>query len=58
MKEGKSALKGFVKQYTIAGIEGFSPRDFLREVKPKVVELFEKNKQTNKNQDNFVLLNE
>ena len=28
------------------GEEGFSPRDFLREVKPKVVELFEKNKQT------------
>ena len=46
VKEGRSALKGFARQFTIKGEEGFSPRYFLRKVKPKVVELFEKNKQT------------
>ena len=48
VKEGRSALKGFAKQYSIEGQEGFSPRDFLREVKPKVVEFFEKKKKTKK----------
>ena len=46
MKEGRSPLQNFTRQFTIKGEEGFSPRNFLREVKPKVVELFDKNKQT------------
>ena len=46
VKEGRSALNNFARPFTIKGEEGFSPRNFLREVKPKVVELFEKNKQT------------
>ncbi|XP_022802285.1 uncharacterized protein LOC111339828 [Stylophora pistillata] len=35
--EKKSALKGFVKMYTIDGVGGYGPMDFLEGVKPTVI---------------------
>ena len=36
--EAMSSLRGFAKMYTIDGVGGFSPLDFLMAVKPTVVE--------------------
>jgi len=52
IKENKSAVKGFAKQYTIDGIEGIDALTFLSKVKLQVPSLLEKNRM---NKINMVL---
>jgi len=44
IRESKSALRGFAKQYTIDGVEGIDAMSFLSRVKHQVLCLFEKNR--------------
>ena len=46
IRKEKSALQDFTRQYVIDGKDGYSPKDFLSAVKPKVVEKLKENKQT------------
>jgi hypothetical protein len=46
IRESKSAIKGFTKQYTIDGWNGTDADRFLKTVKPKVISLLSKNRQT------------
>ena len=39
MKEREQALKGFFKTYRIDGKRGYGPQDFIKKLKPKVLEL-------------------
>ena len=39
VKEKEEALKGFFKTYRIDGRKGYGPQDFIKKIKPKVVEL-------------------
>ena len=39
VKEKEKALKGFFKTYRIDGKKGYGPQDFIKKIKPKVVEL-------------------
>ena len=45
VEEGKSALKGFAKEFFIRGDDSLSPQDFLRKVRKKVVDLMKNNPQ-------------
>ena len=57
VKEGESALKRFVRQFTIDGKSGFGPREFLEAVKNLVLEILRK-KHTNKTKINSQLRDE
>src|SRR5271156_816226 len=46
IRESKSAIKGFAKQYTINGMEGIDPESFLDSVQPKVINLISGNRMT------------
>ena len=46
VKEGKSALKGFVKQFIIEGDNSISPQDFLRKARWHMIKLLQENPQT------------
>ena len=46
IKEGKSALNGFTRQFEVDGKDQISPKDFLVAVRPKVVGKLKENKQT------------
>ena len=45
-KKSVSSLKEFVTQFTIQGKAGFSPSDFLRTVKPKLIQLLKEKPRT------------
>ncbi|EDO34977.1 predicted protein, partial [Nematostella vectensis] len=38
-KEQKTALKGYLKTYGIAGQEGYGPKEFITKIRPKVIKL-------------------
>ena len=46
VEERESALRGFAKIFNISGRPGFSPREFLKKVSWKVINLLESNKRT------------
>ena len=46
VKEGKSALKGFAKQFIIQGDDSISPQDFLRKARWHIIKLLQENPQT------------
>ena len=46
VKKGKSALKGFAKQFIIQGDNSISPQDFLRKARWHIVKLLQENPQT------------
>ena len=46
VEEGKSALKGFAKQFSIQGDDSISPRDFLRKARWHIIKLLQENPQT------------
>ena len=46
MEEGKSALKGFAKQFFIRGDDSVSPQEFLLKARVHVIQLLQKNPQT------------
>ena len=49
IRESKSAIKGFAKQYVVDGIEGNDAATFLNNAKAEVVNLMGKNRQTKVN---------
>ena len=46
VEEGKSALKGFAKEFFIRGDDSRSPQDFLRKTRGLVINLMKNNPQT------------
>jgi hypothetical protein len=46
IRESKSAIRGFTKQYTIDGMEGIDAVSFLNSVQPQVINLISKNPST------------
>src|SRR5579872_7049995 len=46
IREAKSALKGFAKQYTIDGTDGVDAVSFLNSVQPHVLDVLNKNPET------------
>ena len=45
LRESKSALRGFAKQYTIDGSEGIDAMSYLNQVQPHVIDLLSNNRQ-------------
>ncbi|EDO32941.1 predicted protein [Nematostella vectensis] len=43
-KEQRTALKGYLKTHGIAGQEGYDPKTFIANIKPKVIELINRQK--------------
>ncbi|EDO31141.1 predicted protein [Nematostella vectensis] len=43
-KEQRTALKGYLKTHGIAGQEGYDPKTFIANIKPKVLELIDQQK--------------
>ena len=46
VEKGKSALKGFAKQFIIQGDDSISPQDFLRKARWHIIKLLQENPQT------------
>ena len=46
VEKGKSALKGFTKQFIIQGDDSISPQDFLRKARWHIIKLLQENPQT------------
>src|ERR1043165_1387630 len=46
IRESKTAIRGFAKQYTIDGTTGVDAQTFLNIVRPKVIKLLNENRQT------------
>ena len=45
LRESKSALRGFAKQYTFDGSEGIDVMSYLNQVQPHVIDLLSNNRQ-------------